>query len=57
MSNYRKAIAAFITPFLGLPLADWIAGGAIDTNLLVNTVIAAGVALVTFLIPNSEPGL
>lgn len=55
LSRYRKAIAAFIVPFLGLPLAGWISGDVdFDTSVLAGAVVAAISGAVTYFFPN-EP--
>lgn len=56
MSKYRKAIAAFIVPFLSLPLAGWISGEVeFSTSVLAGAVVAAVTSLAAFYFPNSEP--
>lgn len=56
MSAYRKAITAFIVPFLGLPLAGWISGEVpFDQSVLAGAVLAAISGVVTYYFPNSEP--
>ncbi len=57
MSTIRKAIAAFLTPFLGLPLIDWVTGSPVDDNLLRNAVGAAIVAVVVYFVPNAALGI
>lgn len=53
MSQYRKAITAFIVPFLGLPLAGWISGEVeFSQSVLAGAVIAAFSGVVTYLFPN-----
>ena len=55
MSKYRKAIAAFIVPFLGLPLAGWISGEVeFSTSLLAGAVVAALSGVATYFFPNDE---
>jgi hypothetical protein len=55
MTKYRKAIAAFIVPFLGLPLAGWISGEVEFTpSVLAGAVVAAISGLATYFFPN-EP--
>lgn len=55
MSRYRKAVAAFLVPFLSLPLAGWISGDvAFDKSLLVGTIVSALAGLATYYFPNSE---
>lgn len=56
MSKYRKAIAAFIVPFLGLPLVGWISGEVtFDESVLVGAVVAAISGVVTYIFPNEAP--
>ncbi len=54
MGKYRKAIAAFVVPFLSLPLAGWISGEVpFDKTLIVSTGIAAVTGLLTYFFPNA----
>lgn len=55
MSKYRKAIAAFITPILGLPFAAWAAGEAVFNAGTVASAVVAGItAALVFLFPNDQ---
>jgi len=55
LAKYRKAIAAFIVPFLALPLAGWVSGEvAFSASVLAGTVIAAVSGVATYLFPNEE---
>ncbi len=55
MSQYRKAIAAFILPFIGLPLAGWISGDVeFSTSVLAGAVIAAITGVATYFFPNTD---
>lgn len=56
LARYRKAIAAFVVPFLGLPLAGWISGEVeFSASVLAGAVLAAISGAVTFFFPNDEP--
>ena len=58
LARIRKAIAAFIIPLLGLPIADWARGSEVfDTNTLVSALVTAAVAAIgVYMAPNSpEP--
>lgn len=53
LPRYRKAVAAFIVPFLGLPLAGWISGEVeFSTSLLAGAVVAALSGVATYFFPN-----
>lgn len=55
LTRYRKAIAAFVVPFLGLPLAGWISGEVpFSASVLVGAVIAALSGVATYFFPNQE---
>lgn len=55
MTKYRKAIAAFITPLLGLPLAGWISGEVpFSVSAAGAAIIAAITAVFTFYVPNAQ---
>lgn len=54
LARTRKALAAVAAPWLALPLADWIAGGAVDVDAVGQAVIATVLGLVTFYIPNTD---
>jgi len=55
LAKYRKAIAAFIVPFLALPLAGWVSGEvAFSASVLAGTVIAAVSGVATWRFPNEE---
>lgn len=56
MSKYRKAIAAFIAPLLGLPIAAWVSGKeAFDAGTLIGAVaVAAGAAALVYFSPNTD---
>lgn len=55
MSKYRKAIAAFVTPLLALPLAGWISGEVdFSASAAGAAIIAAITALFTFYVPNKQ---
>lgn len=55
LTEYRKAITAFVVPFLGLPLAGWLSGEVeFSTSVLVGAVIAAVSGVLTYLFPNTE---
>lgn len=58
MSRYRKAIAAFITPLLGLPIIDWISGNTpFDWTLLQGAIGGAITAVIVYFAPNTPlPG-
>lgn len=52
-ARYRKAAAAFIVPFLGLPLAGWISGEVeFAPSLLAAAVVAAISGVATYFFPN-----
>jgi len=55
MSRYRKAVAAFITAALALPIADWVGGGAPFSfgTLLAGIVAAAVAAFTVYMTPNA----
>ena len=57
MSNwtkYRKAIAAGITPLLGLPIAGWISGDIdFSPSLLAGAIVGAVGAVLTWWFPNT----
>ena len=54
MSRYRKAIAAFILPFLGLPIFDWVSGNSpFDWTLVQGAAGAAITAVVVYFVPNT----
>lgn len=56
MSRYRKAIAAFIVPFLSLPLAGWLSGEVeFSTSVLAGAVVAGVTAVAAYVFPNDEP--
>lgn len=55
LNRYRKAIAAFILPFLGLPIFDWVTGGQpFDATLLQGAVGAAIMGVVVYFVPNAQ---
>jgi hypothetical protein len=55
MSRYRKAVAAFITPLLGLPIAGWISGEVpFSQSVAAGAVVAAISGLATYFFPNDE---
>lgn len=55
LSRYRKAIAAFVVPFLGLPLAGWISGEVeFSTAALAGAVVGGLSGVLTYLFPNAE---
>lgn len=55
MSRYRKAIAAFVTPFLGLPIAGWISGEVpFEQSVAAGAVVAALSGILTYFFPNTE---
>lgn len=55
LARYRKAIAAFIVPFLALPLAGWASGEVeFSTSVLAGAVIAAISGVATYLFPNAS---
>lgn len=55
IAKYRKAVAAFVVPFLGLPLAGWLSGEVeFSTSVLVGAVIAAVSGVLTYLFPNES---
>ena len=55
IARYRKAIAAFVVPFLALPLAGWIRGDVeFSASVLAGAVIAAASGVATYLFPNAE---
>ena len=55
LTRYRKAIAAFIVPFLALPLAGWVSGEVeFAPSVLAGAVIAALSGVATYLFPNQE---
>lgn len=52
-SHLRKAVAAFITPFLGLPLAEWLSGDKVwDASTVLSTL---GVAIAAFIAAYYSP--
>lgn len=55
MSKIRKAIAAFITPLITLPLTAWISGAAeVDWQLAITTLVTAALAAyAVWQIPNA----
>lgn len=54
ITKYRKAIAAFVTPLLGLPLAGWISGEvAFSHSVLAGAVLAAITGIATYFFPNA----
>jgi hypothetical protein len=57
MSRIRKAIAAFILPFLGLPLADWIGGLEAWSWEMVAAAAVTGLisAIGVYTVPNAPP--
>lgn len=56
MSKYRKALAAFLTPLLALPLAGWASGEvAFSTSALAGALVAALSYVVTYYVPNAAP--
>jgi hypothetical protein len=55
LARVRKAIAAFVLPFLALPLADWIAGVPIDWQMFIATFATAIIAAFgVWFTPNAE---
>lgn len=55
MTKYRKAIAAFITPLLTLPLAGWISGEVgFSVSAAGAAIIAAITAVFTYYVPNAQ---
>lgn len=58
LARYRKAITAFLVPFLTLPLAGWASGDVpFDKALLYGTAVSAVTALLTALVSNAPaPG-
>lgn len=55
LARYRKAIAAFLTPFLGLPLVGWVSGEVeFSTAAVAGAVVAAVSGVATFFFPNAE---
>lgn len=57
MSRYRKAIAAFVTPLVGLPVAGWISGDVpFEHGVLAGAIVAGFSGIVTYLFPNTETG-
>lgn len=56
LARYRKAIAAFVTPLLGLPLAGWLSGDVeFSHSVLAGAVVAAISGAVTYFFPNATP--
>jgi hypothetical protein len=56
VSRYRKAIAAFFVPVLGLPLAGWVSGEVeFAPSVLVAAILAGASAVATYWFPNEEP--
>lgn len=57
MSRIRKAIAAFILPFLGLPLAEWIGDVEAFNWQMVGAAFATGLitAVGVYFAPNQPP--
>lgn len=54
MEKYRKAIAAFVTPLLGLPIAGWIIGdAAFDAGTVAAAIVSGATAALVFIFPNS----
>ena len=54
LSRYRKAIAAFITPLLGLPIAGWISGDVeFSHSVVAGAILAAITGLMTYFFPNA----
>lgn len=55
LSKYRKAIAAFVVPFLGLPLTGWISGDVeFSTSVFAGAVVAAVSGIAAYFFPNEE---
>jgi hypothetical protein len=55
-SRYRKAVAAFVVPFLALPLAGWISGEVeFSASVLAGAAIAAVSGIAAYFFPNEEP--
>lgn len=53
VSRSRKAIAAFVTPMLALPLAGWISGEVpFSVSAAGAAIIAAITAVFTYYVPN-----
>lgn len=53
--RYRKAIAAFILPFLGLPIFQWVTGDlAFDGTLLQGAIGSAILGVVVYFVPNAQ---
>jgi hypothetical protein len=56
MAKYRKAVAAFITPLVGLPIAGWIIGdAAFDWGTVASAFIAGLTAAAVYIFPNDKP--
>ena len=54
ISRYRKAIAAFVTPFLGLPIVGWVSGDVtFNQSLVAGAIVAALSGLLTYFFPNT----
>lgn len=55
MSKFRKAIAAFLVPLLGLPLAEWVTGDAAFDGSSVLKAFGAGLiaAVAVYFTPNA----
>lgn len=55
ISRHRKALAAFIVPFLSLPLAGYVSGEVeFSQAALAGAVVAAISGLATYFFPNAE---
>ena len=55
MTKYRKAIAAFVTPLLGLPFVAWIVGdAAFDWGTIGAAIVSGITAAAVFIFPNDS---
>lgn len=56
MSKYRKAVAAFIVPLLGLPFAQWLSGEqAFDAGAVFGAIgLAVVAAAAVYFSPNAS---
>jgi ABC-type uncharacterized transport system permease subunit len=55
LAQYRKAIAAAVTPLLALPLVGWISGEVeFSASVLAGAMVAAVSGVLTWRFPNAE---